>query len=207
MQEIINIIWLCLLVAMVIGGLIGYWLGALGKKTAPVTDDIVSLETKLKAAREECEACGKARKTLDTRVNDLERSLLSSKSRTAELENKVRTLETPIAVEEIKAAPPDSIGASWASLAASIERDNLEDIHGIGPKLATLLHGLGVHTFKQIGLWSDTDIDRIDEKLAEFKGRIRRENWVESARECHWRKYNEALPGYKPGTGKVTPTE
>jgi predicted flap endonuclease-1-like 5' DNA nuclease len=207
MEEIIRIIWLCLFVAMVVGGLIGYWLGALGKTPTPATDDIVSLETKLTAAREECESCGKARKTLETRVNDLERSLLSSKSRTAELENKVRTLETPMAVEVIQAAPPDPVGASWASLAAGIERDNLEDIHGIGPKLATLLHGLGVHTFKQIALWSDTDIDRIDEKLAEFKGRIRRENWVESAKECHWRKYSEALAGYAPGTGKVTPTE
>ncbi len=207
MEEIIRIIWLCLLVAMVVGGLIGYWLGTLWRKPAPATDDIVSLQTKLTAAREECEACGKARKTLETRVSDLERSLLSSKSRTAELENKVRTLETPVEAEVIKAAPPDAVGASWASLAASIERDNLEDIHGIGPKLATLLHGLGVHTFKQIALWTDTDIDRIDEKLAEFKGRIRREGWVESAKECHWRKYSEALAGHTPGTGKVTPTE
>jgi predicted flap endonuclease-1-like 5' DNA nuclease len=79
-----------------------------------------------------------------------------------------------------------------------MENDDLEEIHGIGPKLAALLHSIGVHTFKQIALWDDTDINQMDEKLEEFKGRIRREGWVESARACHWRKYREALGGYTP---------
>jgi predicted flap endonuclease-1-like 5' DNA nuclease len=176
------------------------------------------LSARLKATREECESCKKTRKELEARIGDLEGSLVSSRSRTAELENRLRLAEaeknTPVAATAAVTSAAGAAGAAlaggaatWASLAESIEHDNLEDIHGIGPKLATLLHSLGIHTFKQIALWSEADIDQVDMKLEEFKGRIRRENWVQSAKECHWRKYNEALAGYVPGTGKVTPTE
>lgn len=59
--------------------------------------------------------------------------------------------------------------------------DDLTMIKGLGPKLATTLKGLGVTTFAQIASWSDADIDRIDAQLGRFAGRIRRDGWVEQA--------------------------
>lgn len=60
--------------------------------------------------------------------------------------------------------------------------DDLTVIKGLGPKLATLLNSLGVSSYAQIASWDDAEIDRIDAQLDRFKGRIRRDNWVEQAK-------------------------
>jgi large subunit ribosomal protein L20 len=82
--------------------------------------------------------------------------------------------------------------------------DDLEWIYGVGPKLAEALNAIGVYTFKQVAQWSEADIDFFDDKLEGFKGRIRRENWVKSATEEHYKKYNEWLG---TGTPSVTMPE
>lgn len=79
-----------------------------------------------------------------------------------------------------------------ARLAASVEElplpsraakpDNLKQIKGIGPKIEASLHTMGINHFGQIADWSGADVDRIDAQLA-FKGRIRRERWVEQAKD------------------------
>jgi predicted flap endonuclease-1-like 5' DNA nuclease len=61
------------------------------------------------------------------------------------------------------------------------EADDLRRIKGLGPKLVTLLAGLGVTRFAQIAAWDDAEIDRIDAQLGTFAGRIRRDSWVEQA--------------------------
>lgn len=59
--------------------------------------------------------------------------------------------------------------------------DDLEAISGVGPKIAGLLHGLGVFHFDQIAAWGPPEIAWVDARL-KFKGRIEREGWVEQAR-------------------------
>ena len=59
--------------------------------------------------------------------------------------------------------------------------DNLRQIKGIGPKIESMLHDLGVFHLDQIAGWSPADIGWIDKKLA-FQGRITRERWVEQAK-------------------------
>lgn len=80
--------------------------------------------------------------------------------------------------EEVKAAPPPSPPPAQTVG----EADDLRQIKGLGPKLVTMLHGLGVTRFSQIAGWSDEDIDRIDAQLGTFAGRIRRDSWVEQAK-------------------------
>jgi predicted flap endonuclease-1-like 5' DNA nuclease len=60
--------------------------------------------------------------------------------------------------------------------------DDLSRIKGVGPKLVTLLHGLGVTSFAQIAAWDEAEIARIDAQLGAFAGRIERDNWIEQAR-------------------------
>jgi len=60
--------------------------------------------------------------------------------------------------------------------------DDLTRLKGVGPKLATQLRELGVTSFAQIASWNEADIDRIDDQLGRFKGRIRRDDWVEQAK-------------------------
>lgn len=59
---------------------------------------------------------------------------------------------------------------------------DLTRLKGVGPKLAARLHQLGVTGFDDIAGWDDAAIDRIDAQLGQFSGRIRRDNWVEQAR-------------------------
>ena len=68
-----------------------------------------------------------------------------------------------------------------APKASSDKGDDLGRIKGVGPKLQTILRAEGVTSFAQIAAWSDEDIDRIDEKLGRFAGRIRRDDWVTQA--------------------------
>ena len=62
------------------------------------------------------------------------------------------------------------------------EFDDLTRIKGLGPRIATLLRGLGISRFDQIAAWSEADVARIDPQLGTFQGRIARDNWIEQAR-------------------------
>lgn len=88
------------------------------------------------------------------------------------------------AAEEVADAtpPPPPAPAADAALAGAEGADDLRQIKGLGPKLATLLNSLGVTRYAQIAGWTDADIDRIDAQLGAFAGRIRRDNWVEQAK-------------------------
>jgi predicted flap endonuclease-1-like 5' DNA nuclease len=69
--------------------------------------------------------------------------------------------------------------------------DDLEWIYGVGPKLAEMLNKLGVYQFRQVAMWNDEDIEFFDRQLEQFHGRIRRENWVQSAQEEQYKKYGD----------------
>jgi len=60
--------------------------------------------------------------------------------------------------------------------------DDLTRIKGLGPKLAEQLHALGVTSFAQIAAWDEAEIDRIDARLGRFQGRIRCDDWPAQAR-------------------------
>mgnify|MGYP003120664832 CR=1 FL=1 len=100
----------------------------------------------------------------------------------------------PAPPEDKPAAPANSLGGAGAAVGTAaaeesvaapgdtIDGDDLTKLKGVGPKLATQLRELGVTSFAQIAAWSEADIDRIDDQLGRFKGRIRRDNWIEQAR-------------------------
>lgn len=74
----------------------------------------------------------------------------------------------------------DAAAASAAS-AADDEPDDLQQISGIGPKIAGILRELGVQRFEQIAAWTPEEVERINAKLR-FKGRIEREAWIPQAK-------------------------
>jgi predicted flap endonuclease-1-like 5' DNA nuclease len=73
------------------------------------------------------------------------------------------------------------------------QRDDLELIHGVGPVIEGMLYDEGIYFFKDVASWGDAEIAEISAKLPQFKNRIRRENWVDSAKEEHFKKYGEKL--------------
>ena len=59
--------------------------------------------------------------------------------------------------------------------------DDLKRISGVGPKLEALLNEQGITTFAQLAALSDEDVDALQERLSQFPGRIRRDDWVAQA--------------------------
>lgn len=89
----------------------------------------------------------------------------------------------PAAAPTPAPSPAATPAASPAAAAAPAgPPDELTRMKGVGPKVAALLNGLGVTRFDQIAGWTDADVDRVDAQLGAFKGRIRRDQWVDQAR-------------------------
>ena len=60
--------------------------------------------------------------------------------------------------------------------------DDLKKIKGVGPKLETMLHAMGVFHYWQIASWGPDEVAWVDENLEGFKGRVSRDDWVAQAK-------------------------
>ena len=60
-------------------------------------------------------------------------------------------------------------------------QDDLCIIKGIGPKFADALRDVGFTRFEQLAHLTPTEIDRLDNRLGSFRGRIARDRIVEQA--------------------------
>lgn len=178
-------------VATVVGGVIG-WLARsaaaglpLSLTKPPTQDDarLRELEAALYVARNEQ---AKAQVEVSTLRGDLKEIETRHQSLVKEHEALLAELQ------KVKQLP-----ASTAPASAPIEPrkpsepDDLTAIAGIGRVLASLLDKNGVRTFQQIARWTDKDIERMEGLLGSFRGRIRRDNWMASARRLHLEKYGQ----------------
>lgn len=64
-----------------------------------------------------------------------------------------------------------------------VPKDDLKLISGIGPSLEKKLNQQGISTFTQLANLRDKDIDSLEKTIIRFPGRIKREKWVEQAKE------------------------
>ena len=67
------------------------------------------------------------------------------------------------------------------ALEGDVPRDDLCRLKGVGPKFADALHAAGFVNFQQIAGLSPNEVDRLDEQLGAFRGRIARDRVVEQA--------------------------
>lgn len=58
---------------------------------------------------------------------------------------------------------------------ASGPPDDLTQLKGVGPKLAASLNALGIVRFDQLANLSEGELDRLDQHLGPFKGRLERD--------------------------------
>ncbi|WP_299521648.1 hypothetical protein [uncultured Lutibacter sp.] len=61
------------------------------------------------------------------------------------------------------------------------EKDNLQQIKGIGTSIEEKLNNIGIFTFKQISNFNSKDITEITDLIKFFPGRIERDDWVGQA--------------------------
>lgn len=76
--------------------------------------------------------------------------------------------------------------------------DDLKLIWGVGPKLETMLHDMGIFHFDQIAAWTEMNMRWVDQNLKSFKGRALRDKWIEQSKKLAtgWRPDNSV--GDKP---------
>lgn len=112
---------------------------------------------------------------------------------------------TPILTERaaderpyLRTAPPAAPGAVTDEVAAATtdvvgevlrvptrdeaEGDDLQMLKGVGPKLAARLRELDITSFAQLAGMSECEVERLDERLGPFKGRVARDRLAEQAR-------------------------
>ena len=99
--------------------------------------------------------------------------------------------------EADSAAVPESadlkaVPVKPAATARSLEPDDLTTISGIGPATEKKLNAAGIVSYRQIAELSDEAIERIETAI-KWPGRIRRDHWIEQARDLHLQKYQEKL--------------
>jgi predicted flap endonuclease-1-like 5' DNA nuclease len=59
--------------------------------------------------------------------------------------------------------------------------DDLSRLKGVGPKFADALRDIGFTRFEQLAQLTPTEVDRLDDRLGSFSGRIARDRVVEQA--------------------------
>lgn len=69
-----------------------------------------------------------------------------------------------------------------SSKPASTSVDDLKQINGIGPGLEKKLKEGGVKTLRDLAALNDKDIARLENEVIRFSGRIKRDKWVEQAK-------------------------
>lgn len=91
---------------------------------------------------------------------------------------------TPAAVtDEVAAAATDVVGdVLRVDTHKPAGGDDLQMMKGVGPKLAVRLNELGVTSFAQLAGMNECEVERLDDRLGPFKGRVARDRLVEQAR-------------------------
>jgi predicted flap endonuclease-1-like 5' DNA nuclease len=152
MSELLAQNWWLLVLALVIGVAVAWWIFVAGRRTKVALDHRDVLD----------QGADKARRN---------QALID----TIPAEERIPP-PTPEGLAGVGAA------VQAAAATAPDPNHDLTRLKGVGPKLAARLHQLGITGFDDIAGWDDAAIDRIDAQLGQFSGRIRRDSWVEQAK-------------------------
>ncbi len=159
MPELIEAYWPILLVALLIGLIVAWWIFV---------------------ATRRAKVSGDRRDVLDEGADPAARNQALIDAPPASTAQPVVAPGLAGAGTAVAAATEEGAVKANEALAVA-DGDDLTRIKGVGPKLRDMLIDLGVTQFSQIAEWSDADIDRIDSQLGRFEGRIRRDDWVAQA--------------------------
>ena len=108
-------------------------------------------------------------------------------------------------IDEVAAATSDVAGQILGARihdelpGASGPPDPLQDLKGVGPKLAGMLNAIGLTRFDQIAKLSPDQVETLDESLGAFRGRFTRDRIVEQA---HYLARGD-IDGYEHRFGKL----
>lgn len=161
MTYLLTQMFLYLLVAFLLGLLLGWLIWRYGQ---PSTSEIDVMRAENSRLRSDLDTCTRKTATLEAQA------------------------QAPVA---IAAAPAMAVAEAPVSDAKKPEglsgprdgvADELQRIHGVGPKMEGMLHNLGYYHFDQIAAWTAAEVAWVDDNLEGFKGRVTRDNWQPQAK-------------------------
>ncbi|MEE4378503.1 MAG: hypothetical protein V2J55_13500 [Candidatus Competibacteraceae bacterium] len=71
--------------------------------------------------------------------------------------------------------------------------DDLKTLAGIGPTIEKKLNEHGIISYRQLAELNEQEVQHLETTVLKFPGRIRRDKWVEQAKEQYLRKYGKLL--------------
>ena len=174
MPELIETYWPYILLAVVIGFAVGWYVFVANRKTSVTSERRDVLDEGAERARRN-EALINAPPAAENLSNPANTQQVAHATALADAEAgaSVPSTDSIADATEIPPAPAPSAAESG---------DDLTRIKGLGPKIAANLKGMGINSFAQIAAWDDEMVTQIDAQMGRFTGRIRRDNWVEQAK-------------------------
>lgn len=94
--------------------------------------------------------------------------------------------------EAIKDARKSSVPKAVNGKKKKVQKDNLQEIVGIGKVFEHALNELGIYTFAQIANFGISDIARVNAALKGSEGRMEADDWIGQAKELHFKKYGDS---------------
>lgn len=104
-------------------------------------------------------------------------------------------------VSDIPAINFDTIG-----IAKVDDKDDLQQIVGIGPYTEAKLNNLGIYTFRQISRFNEEDINIVTDLIKFFPDRIKNDRWVSKAKELS-QQQSKDKDSKPPSTTNENPEE
>jgi len=187
MFEIAMKMLFCLLLAALIGAIIGYIIGRMMKcEDQKDKDD----DHEIKPFRSYGSYDDSSEK--DDDHDEIKHRFIESKTQEVDVEkvdDEISSIVTPQESEALLSIVKDESGLNEDEEEPELLKeptkgkpDDLKEISGIGVKLEQVLNDLGIYYFSQIASWGEKELNWIDNHLVAFKGRARREKWVEQAK-------------------------
>ncbi len=181
-----------ILVFLIIAALLGAILGWLLK-------DMLLRKQLETTWRRECDKHRKQAEQLQTQLNEctrqrdrLETEPVAPTEEPSHTEAADKRESEAVVLDKASAQEQVKTIAARTARDQQVEDDDLIQIRGIGPVLEKLLKSMGITSFRQIANFTEEDVKIIATALGSFPGRIERDNWKQSARELHQKKYDQA---------------
>ena len=105
----------------------------------------------------------------------------------------IESLKKQVAALEKRVQEAARAASQGVKGAKSSDKDDLKKIPGLGRMLEKRLNEKGILHYRQVAALSDDDIDKLEADGVRLAARLRRENWIEQAKQQHFEKYGERL--------------
>lgn len=163
-------------------------------------DSVAELKQQVLDAQSRCKQCESEKKLLLSALEDLQEQLsqgAASSGPASSTELKLKSQDTLSLAsaknvsksvdnkEEIFARIKDNasqIDFLRIGSASSLDKEDLQQIKGIGPYIEKKLNSAGIYCFRQIANFSVEDEKLVNEVIEFFPGRIHRDEWVAQAK-------------------------